>query len=67
MFPTYEEFIKDMESNNENLVKHNIPKNKKTKQPIFKHKKRNGGAYEGPDFYLLNRVKNNKFLKKFLI
>ena len=47
----------DFDKNSEDLIKHNIPKNNKTKVPIFKERKfKNYENYQGPDFYLLNRV-----------
>lgn len=55
IFPNYKEFVEDMEKNGD-LIEHVIPKNNKTKEPIFIKKKLNKEKYEGPDFYMLNRV-----------
>jgi len=49
--------VEDMEKNGDS-IEHNIPKNNKTKEPIITKKNLNKDRYEGPDFYLLNRVNN---------
>ena len=50
----------DMKINRKELIKHHLPKNKKTRKIIFKESNqsrlKNKENYKGPDFYLLNRV-----------
>jgi hypothetical protein len=62
-FPSYKEFVDDMEKSGD-FIEHNIPKKNKTKEPILNIKDLNKDRYKGPDFYLLNRV--NKILMSYL-
>lgn len=50
----------DIEKNGD-LIEHNMPKNNKTKEPIISKKDLDKSRYQGPDFYLLNRVNKMKF------
>lgn len=60
MFNTYEEFVDNMRVNKTELIKNNLPKNKKTKKVLVNEsdliKLKNKENYKGPEFYLLNRV-----------